>query len=184
MHLSPEPSPHHIQTPRPRDPVRNRIVLLQIVLRKPGIHALVRIRRVLHLRQQSARADTRRDALGDELPAGLYAEDFGAAHNVDRLVLAAALGEVHDDAERGGHAAPRVRDRGRVVGDEGAEFAGGCFGLREDVEADGCGVAEGCRVILASVGRGCRRDRGKSVPTTAYRSPMPMPSPSLCRVLT
>ena len=120
---------HDAQAAAPGNGVGDGVVLVEVVLGEAWIHALVRVGRVLHLLEQPAGAYAWGDALGDGPLLGLYAQHLGLAHDADRLIVAAALGEVHHDAEAGGEAAARVGDVGGVVGHEGAQLAGGRPGL-------------------------------------------------------
>lgn len=123
---------HDAQAATPGDGIGDGVVLVEIVLGEAWIHALVGVGRVLHLLEQPAGAYAGRDALGDGPLLGLYAQHLGLAHDADRLIVAAALGQVHHAAEAGGEAAARVGDARGVVGDEGAQLAGGCPGLAVD----------------------------------------------------
>lgn len=132
--LGAEALPDGTQTPAPCKRIGNRVVLVQVMFREPSIHALVREARIQNLVLQASSADSRRDALLHRPPLALYAEDFWAAHHAHcGFVSRCAFGEVNEDTERRREAVSGIRNRGRVVSDEGAELRGRGFGLREDV---------------------------------------------------
>jgi hypothetical protein len=112
IHLSTKPPPHRTQTPTPGNRISHRIILLQVVFRKPRIHAFVRETRIHDLGLQASGANAVCDAFLYCASFALYAENFGAARYADGGVVAGyALREVYEYAEGGCEAVSGVGNR-------------------------------------------------------------------------
>lgn len=136
IHLGPERLPHGGQAAAPRQPLGDLVVLVEVVLGEPGLDAGVRVAGVGDA-EQAAAADARVDAAGAGAPLALEAQHLGRARDAHL-----GAGQVHEHAQARREAAARVRDRGRVVGDQGAELGAG---LQVRLETRRCRVAECCR---------------------------------------
>jgi hypothetical protein len=126
-------SPDHTQAPTPGDCVCDCIVLVKIVLGETGIHSFVCEDWICHIALLAPCSNACSYALLDRFSLSLYSQNFWASRDANGFFVAGStLCKMNQYSEGSCKAMSRVRNRGWVVCDQGAELRCRCFGLRED----------------------------------------------------